>query len=174
MHALQLGGDLTLAGMPGRGVTALLCFDLSGEASDPPQETAEAAEAALPRFRAPPPLQLHGFAQQRRPRKAGGMAAAVASCLDTHGYKPSAHAVAAWMQGLQPGCIGRDAPRQLEGPPPREIQISPAGPARSARLLEDPLAHEVHRRRLPPRRLAPSRVPSAHGWVRFGLNPGSG
>ena len=72
MHALQLGGDLTLAGMPGRGVTALLCFDLSGEASDPPQETAEAAEAALPRFRAPPPLQLHGFAQQRRPRSSVG------------------------------------------------------------------------------------------------------
>ena len=77
-------------------------------------------------------------------------------------------------KGLQSGCRGRDAPRQIEGPPPREIEISLASPARSARLLEDPLAHEIHRRRLPPRRLAPSRVPSAHGQVRFGLNPVSG
>ena len=28
LHASQLGGRLTLAGLPGRGVTALLCFDL--------------------------------------------------------------------------------------------------------------------------------------------------
>jgi hypothetical protein len=97
LHASLLGGGLTLAAMPGRGVTALLCFDLSGEAPSyltEESEDAEVAAAALPRFRAPPPRQLHGFAtgfasrqrefrtaiySKREPRAAADDAAAVAA-----------------------------------------------------------------------------------------------
>ena len=97
LHASLLGGGLTLAAMPGRGVTALLCFDLSGEAPSyltEESEDAEVAAAALPRFRAPPPRQLHGFAtgfasrqrefrtaiySKREPRTAADDAAAVAA-----------------------------------------------------------------------------------------------
>ena len=140
LHASQLGGGLTLAGMPGRGVTALLCFDLSGEGpsylsgevplrarSKEAQHQAEEEEAgagagaeaeaeaeaeavmesvavALPRFRAPPPRQLHGFStgfasqqrefrraiySKREPRTAADEAAAVAAAAAS-GYVASA------------------------------------------------------------------------------------
>ena len=116
LHASLLGGGLTLAGLPGRGVTALLCFDLSGEApshlsGDEAEEEEEEEEAVavavaatLPRFRAPPPRQLHGFASsfarqqlefrtamysKREPRSAVDDAAAVAAAA-AEGYVGSA------------------------------------------------------------------------------------
>ena len=116
LHASLLGGSLTLAGLPGRGVTALLCFDLSGEApshlsggeaeeeEEEEEEEAVAVAATLPRFRAPPPRQLHGFASsfarqqrefrtamysKREPRSAADDAAAVAAAA-AEGYVGSA------------------------------------------------------------------------------------
>ena len=96
------------------------------------------------------------------------MAAAVAPCLDTHGCKPGAHAVAAWMQGVAAGVhrprrasAARGASASRDRNLPRETREICAAPRGSSRV-RDPSSPSA----AAPPRAQPRPICSRSGQVR--------